>query len=536
MNFLLLSNVNMQPLVRLLKPWPVSCGSYNSMLGDLSAVDSPAANPNVTHVLCLYDTDALLGDALHGEGPPEQAETFLSALDDFCGRHPGKVAIANTFCSSSNRWLGFADLTHPASVRASEAALNARLVAIAKARPNLLVFDIELLFRRHGEDTLVSNAFWYAARIRYTGRMFEALAETLRHVIDAHAHKSRKVLVLDLDNTLWGGVVGEAGPLGISLSEEGDGRCYRDFQRAVKAIQKTGVLLAVASKNNPADVDEVFDSNPMMVLRREDFAVVRADWRQKAENVAEIADQLDLGLDSFVYLDDNPAERAAISKFLPEIATPALPTRPENLRNWFLRDIVPAYFGKYVISSEDEAKTEQYRAREARRRLAASIDLDGYLAELGIECQIHVDAVDRLVRASQMTQKTNQFNLTSRRYLVTDLARFVESSEHAVVLLDYRDRFGEEGSVGLAIVDLEHARIDTFLTSCRIIGRKVEHRLLDKAVELCLQRGHRRVVGEYIPTRKNQLAAGFYDSQGFTRVAEHADGRIIYEKPIDAGR
>jgi predicted enzyme involved in methoxymalonyl-ACP biosynthesis len=251
MNFLLLSNVNMQPIVRLLKPWPVSCGSYNSMLGDLFAVDSPAADPNITHVLCLYDTDALLGDALHGDGSPEQGETFLSALDDFCGRHPGKVVIANTFCLSSNRWLGFADLTHPASLRAFEAALNARLVAIAKARPNLLVFDIELLFRRHGEDTLVSNAFWYAARIRYTGRMFEALAETIRHAIDAHAQKSRKVLVLDLDNTLWGGVVGEAGPLGISLSEEGGGRCYRDFQRVLKAIRKTGVLLAVARTIRP---------------------------------------------------------------------------------------------------------------------------------------------------------------------------------------------------------------------------------------------------------------------------------------------
>jgi FkbH-like protein len=534
MSFLLLSNVNMQPLVRLLKPLSVSCGAYNSMLADLSATASPAAGPNVTHVLCLYDTDALFGDALHGEGAPEQCETFLSALDDFCRRHTGKVVVTNTFCLTSNRWLGFADLTNPASLRASEAALNARLVAIAKVRPNLLVLDIELLFRRHGEDALVSNAFWYAARIRYTGRMFDALAETLRHALAAHAHRSRKVLVLDLDNTLWGGIVGEAGPLGISLSEEGAGRCYRDFQRALKAIRKTGILLAAVSKNNPADVDEVFENNPMMILRREDFAVIRANWRQKAENIAEIAALLDLGLDSFVFIDDSPVERAAISKFLPEIAVPAFPARPERLRDWFMRDVVPVHFGKYVISSEDEAKTEQYQAKEARRRLAAGIDLDGYLAELGIECQIHVDAVNRLVRASQMTQKTNQFNLTSRRYLVTDLARFAESEEHAVLLLDYRDRFGEEGSVGLAIVDLENARIDTFLTSCRVIGRKVEHRLLDKTVELCLQRGHRKIVGEYIPSRKNQLAAEFYDSQGFTRVAEHADGRIIYEKPIDA--
>jgi FkbH-like protein len=293
------------------------------------------------------------------------------------------------------------------------------------------------------------------------------------------------------------------------------------------------VLLAIASKNNAADVDEVFEDNPMMILRREDFAAIRANWRPKAENIAEIADLLDLGVDSFVYIDDDPVERAAISKFLPEIIVPGFPDRPENLQDWFISEVVPAYFGKYAISDEDAGKTEQYRARDARRKLAATFDLDGYLAELGIECQIHVDATNRLVRAAQMTQKTNQFNLTTRRYGVTDLARFVESPEHAVVLLDYRDRFGDEGSVGLAIVNLEDARIDTFLTSCRVIGRKVEHRLLDKAVELCRQRGHQRIVGEYIPTRKNQLAAKFYDSYGFARIAEHPDGRITYEKPID---
>jgi FkbH-like protein len=536
MNFLLLSNVNMQPLVRLLAPWEGSCGAYNSMLADLSAIDSPAASAHVTHVLCLYDTDTLLGDALYGEGIPEQCEMLLARLDYFCLRHPEKRVIVNTFCLSSNRWLGFADVTHKASLKAAEAGLNARLAALARARPNLLAIDLEVLFRRHGEDRLVSNAFWYAARIRYTGPMFVLLAQTIRRAVDAHAHRSRKVLVLDLDDTLWGGVVGEAGPMGIALSEDGIGRCYRDFQRCLKAVQRTGVLLAAVSKNNAADVDEVFEKNPMMVLRREDFTIVLANWRPKAENIAEIAERLDLGVESFVFIDDNPVERAAIAKFLPEIAVPAFPARPENLRDWFTREIVPAYFAKYAISKEDAGKTEQYRAREARRKLAASFDLDAYLAELGIECQIHVDAANRLVRAAQMTQKTNQFNLTTRRYEVTDLARFVESPEHAVVLLDYRDRFGDEGSVGLAIVDLEDARIDTFLTSCRVIGRKVERRLLEKAVDLCRARGHQRIVGEYIPTRKNQLAAKFYDSYGFKRLAEYPDGRIMYEKPIDAGR
>jgi FkbH-like protein len=272
----------------------------------------------------------------------------------------------------------------------------------------------------------------------------------------------------------------------------------------------------------------------MMVLKREDFIVVRANWQSKAENIVAIADTLNLGIDSFVFVDDNPVEREAITRFLPSVAVPAFPDRPEQLTDWFLREVVLAHFGKYTITGEDTAKTEQYRANEARQRMAMSFDLDSYLAELGIECAISVDKDNQLVRAAQMTQKTNQFNLTSRRYGVADLARFLHSSNHAVLMLEYRDRFGDEGSVALAIVDLAEARIDTFLTSCRVIGRKVEDRLLNKAIELCRARGHRRIIGEYIPSRKNQLVADFYDTHGFAPVDEFSDGRKLYERSIDA--
>jgi FkbH-like protein len=516
----------------LLRPWDVSCAAYNNILAELATLGSSASAPGITHLICLFDTDAMLGDALYGAGTCDLCEAYLSALEHFTLRHPDKVVITHTFCIGSNRWLGFADVTHRASQKALEAALNTRIALIAKAHPNLFVFDIELLFRRHGEDALLSNAFWYAGRIRYTQLMFDLLAQTLRKALDAYAQKQRKVLVLDLDNTLWGGIVGEVGAQGIALSEEGSGRCYRDFQRCLKALQKTGVLLAICSKNNPADVDEVFADNSMMLLRRDDFAAIHVNWESKPDNIARIAEHLNLATDSFVYIDDNPAEREAVSRFLPEVAVPTFPNCVEDLPTWFMREIVPAYFSKYMITDEDARRTEQYRANEGRRKLIAAFDLDSYLAELGIECSIHVDASSRLIRAAQMTQKTNQFNLTSRRYEVTDLARFAESPEHAVLMLDYRDRFGEEGAVGLAIVDLTEGRIDTFLTSCRVIGRKTEHRLLDKAVELCTARGHRRILGEYIPTRKNQLAADFYELHGFKLSAEHPDGRRIYEKTI----
>ena len=534
MKFLLLSNVNMQPLPAFLKPLDVDCGSYNSLLADLATKNSPATTASITHVLCLFDTDAMMGDALYGSGAPEQCEMFLAAIESFCARHPEKVVLTNTFCLSSKRWLGFADLTHQNSLKSVETSLNTRLISIAKAHSNLLVFNMELLFRGHGEDTLLSEALWYAGRIRYTNRMFELLADTVRQALAAHAHKSRKVLVLDLDNTLWGGLVGELGATDITLGEEGVGRCYRDFQRSLKALQRTGVLLAIASKNDEADVYEALDNNPMMILRREDFAAIQANWEPKPENIVNIAKTLSLGTDTFVFIDDNPVERDLVRKFLPEIAVPEFPKRVENLQTWLLREVVPAHFGKYAITAEDEGKTEQYRANAARQKLADSIDLDTYLRGLDIECNIHVDAAGQLVRAAQMTQKTNQFNLTTRRYDVTDLARFVASTEYTVLMLDYRDRFGDEGSVGLAIVDLAQGRIDTFLTSCRVIGRKVEERLLDKAVELCRGRGLRKIVGEYVPSRKNKVVASFYEDHGFKPLLRDPDGHVTYEKSIDA--
>jgi FkbH-like protein len=535
MKFLLLSNVNMEPLVRQLKPRTVVCGPYNSMLADLAASGGLASAADITHVLCFYDTDALMGDAFYGGAEPEQCDAFLDALDSFCARCPDKIVVANTFCLSSSRWLGFADLTHKSSLKAHESRLNARLVSTAKIRRNLLVIDIEVLFRRYGEQSLLSNTFWYAGRIRYSNQMFKLLAETLNRALGAYSQPARKVLALDLDNTLWGGIVGEAGPDGIALSEDGVGRCYRDFQRCLKAVQRTGVLLVAVSKNNAADVDEVFDQNPMMILKREDFAAIRANWTAKVENLTELSETLDLGTDSFVFIDDNPVEREAVKKFMPEVAVPDFPGRIENLATWFQQEIAPVYFARYAVTAEDATKTQQYHARAARQKLAASFDLDGYLAELGIECKIHVDPANTVTRAAQMTQKTNQFTLTARRYNAKDIAQFVESTEHAVLMLDYRDRFGDEGSVALAILDLTEGRIDTFLASCRVIGRKVEQRLLEKAIELCRARGLKSVVGEFVPTRKNQMVSKFYEDHGFTRLDSQPDGTVLYERTLNVG-
>jgi len=254
------------------------------------------------------------------------------------------------------------------------------------------------------------------------------------------------------------------------------------------------------------------------------------NWQPKPENVADIASSLDLGLDSFVFIDDNPVERALMHSTLPDVTVPEFPNKVEELPRWFSQEIVPRYFGKYVISEEDKKKTEQYRANDVRRSLASKFDLDSFLAELGIDCTIQVNSPEHIARAAQMTQKTNQFNLTTRRYQIPDIKRFVDSKDHAVITLEYKDRFGSEGVVGLAIVDLTEGRFDTFLMSCRVIGRKVEDRIIAKAAELIGKRGVNKMVGELIPTRKNGLVSSFWEVHGFKALSQESDGHTIYER------
>lgn len=308
----IISNATMAPLAQHLN-FSVTLGEYDSLILELIDPQSTsAADPSTTHVLALFDTDALLGEARFDPAAPSRAGDFIEALNSFCSAHPEKAVITHTFCATARRPNTFADTVGSDSVAALEARANARLIELAAIYPNLALFDMELLFRRYGESGLISASFWYAGRIRYTPLMFRELASTITDLIAAHSSATRKVLILDLDNTLWGGVVGESGPLGIALSEEGVGAAYRDFQRALKALKRAGVLLAVCSKNNPGDADEVFEKNPMMILSRDDFACIRVNWDSKPENIAEVAKALNLGLDSIVFIDDSAVEREMV--------------------------------------------------------------------------------------------------------------------------------------------------------------------------------------------------------------------------------
>jgi FkbH-like protein len=527
----LLSNVTMQPLALSLRPWDVSVGEYDSLLFELNDPASLSAGSGISHVLCIFDTDALIGEARFSGAAPDRAFSFIETLDRFSEHHSEKVVVVNSFCASTERTHYF-DVTTGSAPRSVEAHLNDLLTGVARKRRNLLLIDIEQIYRRFGEDRLHSPAFWYIGRIRYTSLMFSELAKLIHQALAAYDNQARKVLVLDLDNTLWGGIVGETGPHGVVLGEDGAGRAYKDFQRAIKSLRDTGVLLAVCSKNNAADVDEIFDENPEMVLSRETFVAMRVNWNSKPENIIDIASALNLGLESFVFVDDNSAERALVSEALPEVAVPCFPQKPELLPRWFTDEVVRPYFGRYRMTIEDLNKTEQYQANEARRQFATQMSLETFLEQLNIVCTIEVDGERSIERAAQMTQKTNQFNLTTRRCDITEVTSYVQRPDRALIVLDYADRFGPEGIVGLAMLDLSGARITNFLLSCRVVGRKVEDRLLDRCLEWFRDRGVSKVFGEFIPTRKNEMVSNFYPQHHFDLNDEKIDGSRTYERTI----
>jgi FkbH-like protein len=359
------------------------------------------------------------------------------------------------------------------------------------------------------------------------------LARHYGQLLDGVLSRTKKLLVVDLDNTLWGGVIGEEGIDGIQLGEDGVGKCYRDFQRAIAGLKRQGVLLAINSKNNLQDVQDAFERHPMMVLALDDFICKRINWSNKATNMAEIAAELNLGLDSFVFIDDNAVERQLVKENLPEVNVPDFPERPVQLRRWFVDSVVYSHFPRYRLTAEDQRKTEQYQANVGRQKLQESLDLQGFVEGLGITVRFYTDTLEHVDRATQLTQKTNQFNTTTRRYSPAQMRSFMESSSKGVVLLEYEDKFGKEGIVGLSLLDLDKGEVDSFLLSCRIIGRGVESRFLDEIERQMRETGHRAVTARFISTAKNQPASTLFEDHGYELCKKESNGTKLFKKELD---
>ena len=386
--------------------------------------------------------------------------------------------------------------------------------------------------------TLGRAAFYDMRRYYWTKQPFSeagtvALADHLWAGVRALTTGPKKVLVLDLDNTLWGGVVGETGPHGIGLGESPEGEAFRAFQKHAKELADRGVVLAVASKNNPADAREPFEINDNMHLKLDQIAAFEASWEPKGVTIARMAETLSLGLDSFVFFDDNPAEGEQVRQALPDVEVVDVPEEPAE----FVRILQSGlWFETVGLTKADRERAGQYTVERQRRELQQNFaSLDDYLRSLEMTAEVRPIDEAEMPRVVQLLGKTNQFNLTTRRHTAEDVAKMLADPRSIGMTVRIRDKFGDHGLVAVMIGvpdagDPDAVRVDTWLMSCRVIKRTAEEFTLARFLESAAGLGYRRVAGEYIPTPKNVLVADLYDRLGFRAVAAEADGdgRVRY--------
>ncbi len=388
-----------------------------------------------------------------------------------------------------------------------------------------LFFDLDEVASDIGRAHLFDLRLWETSRFPFSVAGAQAVVRHLVSFAVAQRQPKAKVIVLDADNTLWGGIVGEDGPDGIALGPDYPGSAYVSFQRRVLELQQRGFVLALCSKNNPQDVAEVLAKHPHQVLREEHFAAVQVNWSPKPENLRTLAKQLNLGLESFVFVDDSPHECLAVRQQLPHVTVVQAPADPLHLP--YCLDGV-ARLEITSRTSEDRDRTRMYAEERLRQASAESHgDLDDYLASLTMVMRVGFDAERHVARMAQLTQKTNQFNLTTHRYSEARILEFMRDPDCLVAHFSLADVFGDSGLVGLAIVRGTTGPVaewDTLLMSCRVIGRRAEQAFVRHVLHRLEAGGVNRVRALYKPTLKNEMVRDFWPSIGFAATAQPAGG------------
>ncbi|MBZ5601275.1 MAG: HAD-IIIC family phosphatase [Acidobacteriia bacterium] len=414
-------------------------------------------------------------------------------------------------------------------------AANEALKAAAQATRGCYVLDYDRFTSTVGRGHLNDERKWLTTRLPVRAELIPALAREWARFLRPLTGKTCKVLATDLDNTLWRGVLGEDGADRLQMDAEYPGASYRAVQRALKDLVRRGVILAVVSKNNPDEAMAVLNHHPDMLLRSGDFSALRINWNDKPANLREIARELNVGLDSIAFLDDNPAERTRVRAELPEVKVIEWPgdalDAPRTIRECGL-------FERLWLSAEDRERQTLYAQQRERAELAGQA---GSLEEFYFSLQQRVtfEPVNArtLQRAAQLTQKTNQFNLTTRRCSEQEIAALMDDPGWMMATASVVDRFGDNGITGLVMAKFEDGacRIETFLLSCRVIGRTVETAMLAAVEQICARRGAREIRGWFIPTPKNAPARGMYAAHGFECI-EEVEGRELWSRAAANGK
>lgn len=397
----------------------------------------------------------------------------------------------------------------------------------AEKKNNIYVLDIADVISDIGRNNFYSSKMWYMSNMPYSKDGLNAVVSEIERALKAAFDQRKKIISLDLDNTLWGGVVGEDGFEGIELSAHKEGQRFYDFQRQLLEMKKRGILLSVNSKNNFNDAENVILNHSAMLLRDNDFVSQKINWNDKAENIKEMENELNLTEGSFIFIDDNPIERETVKGECPEVTVPEFPKDTSKLLS-FAENIWFDYCRPLRVLGEDLKKTEMYQGEIKRKQeMSSSLNLDEYISRLEIKVDIHRIRQEEFVRAAQLCNKTNQFNVTTKRYAQNELEKIAENPENRIYVVYASDKYGDSGLISLIILmeNKEETIIDTFLMSCRVMGRKLEDVIMNEITSHCSKP---KLIGEYIPTAKNEPVKELYDRLGFDLISDK-DGHKSYE-------
>jgi len=511
---------------------------FDQAMQEALAPDSPLKLAQPDAVLLALDYRGLPLRATPGDA--EAARQTVETVLDHVGRMRrgwranGKtICIVQTLARPVETHFGSLDLVLPGTLRSLIDAIN-RGLAEQVAASNDLLFDVAGLAETVGLAEWHSPTLWNMAKLPFASTFLPLYADHACRLIAALRGKSRRCLILDLDNTVWGGVIGDDGLEGIVIGPgDATGEAHLDVQQTALRLRERGVVLAVSSKNNDEVARRPFREHPEMLLREDHIAIFQANWNDKATNIKAIAEALSLGLDAMTFLDDNPVERGLIRQLLPQVAVPELPDDPALYARTLLAS---GYFEAVTFSAEDRQRAAFYQDNARRIALQQQAgDVDGYLASLAMTLTIQPFEATGRARIAQLISKSNQFNLTTRRYSEAQIAELESDPDCLGWQVRLADSFGDNGMISVIICCRSGTDwlIDTWLMSCRVLGRRVEEAVLQELVAAARQQGITRLVGGYRPSGRNQLVEDHYRKLGFELLERHTDGSTEWTLRVD---
>ena len=514
------------------------------VLADFDQIMQEALNPE--SLINSADVDAIL-IALDHRGYPFATDTLASTTPDTTAadavehlnqlrsgfaRHSGAPCIVQTLACPPFPLLGGLDTQLAGMLQKEIRDFNSQLCDIVADSTDIML-DIASLASRVGTGQWFDERQWLMSRIAMANEFIPLYCDHVARTLAAMRGKSKKCLILDLDNTLWGGVIGDDGMDGIHIGQGHPvGEAHQAIQRYAKELKNHGIILAICSKNEEAIALQPFREHPDMVLQEEDIAVFVANWNDKASNIQHIARTLNIGTDALVFLDDNPMERDIVRTVLPEVSVPELPDDAALIP----RTLAAAgYFDLISFTTDDAQRSEQYRANAIRQKaMESSGNIDDYLASLDMAIEFKAFDASGRKRITQLINKTNQFNLTTRRYTEAEVEQFEVNPQYITRQVRLSDKFGDNGMISVLIAKKEQdcLIVDTWLMSCRVIKRRVEDALCDELVAAAKAEGITTIRGVYLPTSKNPLVKEHYQNLGFSLI-DSTDGTDTWELNIN---